>query len=65
MAEYDSSNTDMPRVTVIAKHNSVSYQVDGLIMGIDLDGLDLTFNHNSRRSDQPSLGDTNMYQYFY
>lgn len=28
--EFDSSNTETPRRTVIACHNSISYQVDGI-----------------------------------
>lgn len=28
--EYNSSNIDNPRKTVIASHNSISYQVDGM-----------------------------------
>lgn len=28
--DYNSSNIDNPRKTVIAAHNSISYQVDGM-----------------------------------
>jgi hypothetical protein len=37
IAEYDSSNPNIPRVTVIADHNSRSYQVDGMIIGRGLE----------------------------
>lgn len=47
IGEYDSSNINNPRVTVIAKHNSRSYQVDGMLIGRDLDNVDLTFYHKA------------------
>jgi hypothetical protein len=50
MAQYDSSNSDNSRVTVIADHNSRAYQVDGLLMGRDLDNIDLTFNHEAKKA---------------
>jgi len=64
IAEYDSSNINMPRVTVIANHNSRSYQVDGMLIGRDLDKVDLSFTHTSNKKDQKSLGKTNMREYF-
>lgn len=64
VAMYDSSNPKNARKTVIADHNSRSYQIDGLLIGRDLDGVDLSFMHKAKKADQKSLGKTNMIEYF-
>jgi hypothetical protein len=64
VALFDSSNINQSRVTVIAEHNSRSYQVDGLLIGRDLDNVDLSFVHKATKADQRSLGKTNMMEYF-
>jgi len=53
---YDSSDTDRSRVTVITEHNSRSYQVDGLDLG--LSPLTCTF----KMKDGATV---NMKEYFF
>ena len=40
-APYDSSNTDIPRKTVITSHNSKAYQVDGMTTEITIKTPDI------------------------
>jgi hypothetical protein len=36
-----------------------------MLIGRDLDGIDLSFTHTSKKPDQKSLGKTNMKEYFH
>ena len=49
---------------MIADHNSRSYQIDGILIGRDLDNIDLSFTHKAKKEGQKSLGKTNMKEYF-
>jgi|APCry1669189034_1035192.scaffolds.fasta_scaffold101804_1 hypothetical protein len=54
--KYDSSNIDIPRVTVLTSHNSKTYQVDGL----DTQHTPSTYKFKLKDGTEVS-----MTQYFY
>lgn len=50
MAEYDSSNVDTTRKVVIAAHNSITYQVDGMTADYTPDSYRFTSNDGKEMS---------------
>lgn len=57
--EYDSSNLDMPRKTVLTSYNNRSYQIDGLTFDITPHNHTFKWKNNDGQDVR-----TNMVEYF-